>query len=49
MDFKGIYLHTYSAERLYLRNSWEPVERVPYKGLITVVMKKEIQVINKNY
>lgn len=42
MGFKEIYLHTFTAERLYLRNKWEVVERAPYKGNITVIMKKEL-------
>jgi len=37
-----IYVHTFSAERLYLKNNWEPFDNVPYKGKVTVVMKKEI-------
>jgi len=42
LGYKELYLHTYSAERLYLKNNWKPVERLPYKGYVTVVMKKEL-------
>ncbi len=42
LGYKELYLHTYSAERLYLKNNWKPVERIPYKGYVTVVMKKEL-------
>ena len=42
LGFKELYLHTFTAEKLYLRNSWKPFDRVEYKGHITAVMKKEI-------
>jgi len=42
MGLNRIYLHTFTAERLYLKNNWKPIERVAYKGHVTVVMKKEI-------
>lgn len=42
MGFDTIYLHTFTAEKLYLRNDWKPIEKVAYKGHMTVVMKKVI-------
>jgi GNAT superfamily N-acetyltransferase len=42
MGYNVIYLHTFSAERLYLKNNWEPFDKIPYKGKVTVVMKKKI-------
>ena len=42
IGFKLIYLHTFTAEKLYLKNNWKPIERVPYKDHVTVVMKKEL-------
>ena len=40
IGLSSIYVHTFSAERLYIKNGWEPFDKVPYKGKITVVMKK---------
>lgn len=42
MGFKEIFLHTFSAEKLYIRNNWIPFDEFPYKGHNTVVMRKEI-------
>ena len=42
LGFKELYLHTFTAEKLYLRNNWKSFDRVEYKGHITAVMKKEI-------
>jgi len=42
LGYKEIYLYTFTAESLYLRNGWKPLEQVIYKGNDTVVMKKEI-------
>lgn len=38
-----LYLYTFTAESLYRRNGWEPVEKVPYKGRETVVMVKPLR------
>ena len=40
--FEKIYLHTFTAERLYLRNNWTPFDKVSYKDHTTVVMSKEL-------
>jgi GNAT superfamily N-acetyltransferase len=40
LGYNKIYLFTFTAEGLYLRNGWKPLERVIYKGHETVVMKK---------
>lgn len=37
-----LYLYTFTAEILYIRNGWTVMERVDYRGQDTVVMKKEI-------
>ena len=37
-----LYLYTFTAEALYLKNGWKPMERVIYKGHNTVIMSKEI-------
>ena len=42
MDLNKIYLHTFSAEQLYLKNNWIPIERVAYKGHLTVIMEKAL-------
>ncbi len=42
LGFKELYLHSFTAERLYLKNKWIAFDRVEYKEHITAVMKKEI-------
>lgn len=42
LGFKELFLHTFTAERLYLKNKWIAFDRVEYKEHITAVMKKEI-------
>jgi len=42
MAYRELYLHTFTAERLYLSNNWQPVARAPYKEHTTIVMRKEI-------
>ena len=42
LGFNELFLHTFTAEKLYLKNNWKPFDRVHYKGHITVVMKKAI-------
>lgn len=42
LRFKTIYLHTFTAENFYLRNNWQPIDRVAYKKHMTVVMKKDL-------
>ena len=43
-----IYLYTSTAESLYKRCGWTEIERIIYKGQDTVVMEKEIQILNPN-
>lgn len=42
MKLSTIYLFTFTAETLYKRAGWAPIERVSYKGHDTVVMEKKI-------
>jgi GNAT superfamily N-acetyltransferase len=42
LGFNELYLHTYTAEKLYSRNNWKTFERVAYKGHTTAIMKKGI-------
>ena len=42
LGLKELYLHTFTAEKLYLKNNWQSFDRVEYKGHITAAMKKEI-------
>lgn len=35
-----LYLYTFTAESLYRKCGWKTIERVPYKGRDTAVMKK---------
>lgn len=37
-----LYLYTFTAQRLYECNGWQEIERLPYKGHDTVVMRKEL-------
>lgn len=36
-----LFIYTFTAESLYTRNGWVPIERLDYKGHNTVVMKKK--------
>lgn len=40
LGYKEIFLHTFSAEKLYLRNNWFQIDEAPYKNHNTIVMKK---------
>lgn len=40
--FKKIYLHTFTAEKLYLKNNWVPFDKAPYKKHYTTIMQKEL-------
>jgi len=40
--FNKIYLFTFTAENLYIRNGWLPLERTIYKGHDTVIMYKSL-------
>lgn len=42
--FDEVYLYTYTAEPLYLRLNYQPIERLNYRGNEEVVMKKTIRV-----
>ena len=42
LGLKDIYLFTYTAERLYKRLDWQPLERFTVDGKDIVVMKKEL-------
>jgi GNAT superfamily N-acetyltransferase len=43
MGIKRIYLYTYTAEGLYLKRDWQPLEKVRYKGHETTVMEKNLK------
>lgn len=42
LGLKEIFLYTFTAEALYKRIGWEPLERVNYRDRDAVVMKKEL-------
>jgi GNAT superfamily N-acetyltransferase len=42
IGLKKLFLYTFTAEKLYLRNGWTPTERLTYKGHDTVVMEKSL-------
>lgn len=42
LHFEKIYLYTFTAEPLYRKSGWQPIQRVRYKNHDTVVMEKEI-------
>lgn len=42
LGLKTIYLFTHTAENLYRRLSWQPLERLALGGKDIVVMKKEL-------
>ncbi|MDN5200229.1 GNAT family N-acetyltransferase [Fulvivirgaceae bacterium BMA10] len=46
LEFKKIYLYTFTAERLYLRLNWQPIKRIVYRAHDTVIMKKELAAIS---
>ena len=41
--YETIYLYTFTAESLYVREGWKEMERVSYKGHDTVVMQKKLE------
>jgi hypothetical protein len=40
--FTKLYLFTFTAENLYLRNNWQPLDRVLYKGHDSAIMCKDL-------
>ncbi len=38
-----IYLYTFTAESLYRRGGWKPIDHVPYKGHRTTIMEKDLR------
>ncbi|MDX1617202.1 MAG: GNAT family N-acetyltransferase [Balneolaceae bacterium] len=42
LGLSRLYLYTFTAESLYKRCGWTVMDRVPYKGHETAVMKKSI-------
>jgi GNAT superfamily N-acetyltransferase len=42
LHYSCIYLYTFIAENMYKSNGWQEIDRVPYKGHDTLVMKKEL-------
>lgn len=42
MDFPEVFLHTFTAERLYLRLGYTAFRRVEYKGHETAIMRKRL-------
>lgn len=42
IGYNTIYLHTYSAEKLYLSNNWKSIDKAHYKEHTTIVMRKEL-------
>lgn len=41
--YDTIYLYTFTAESLYVREGWKEIERVNYKDHDTVVMQKKLK------
>jgi len=42
LGVRELYLHTPDRESLYSRLGWMPVERIPYRGQDTVIMKRNL-------
>lgn len=43
LGFDEVYLYTHTAERLYRRLNYQPIERLNYRGNDEVVMKKRLR------
>ncbi len=42
-SFQQLFLHTYTAESFYLKQGWQPIDMVGYKGHQTSVLTKTLQ------
>lgn len=43
--FSKIYLYTFTAESLYIKNGWKQIDQVNYKDHETVIMEKKLNSI----